>query len=51
MEILSHSHKEKKLIEWQKEHKWGSHRDIGWVKDAVGQRLGVLGYGSIGRQS
>jgi phosphoglycerate dehydrogenase-like enzyme len=51
MEILSYSHKEKQLIEWQKEHKWGSHRDIGWVKDSVGQRLGVLGYGSIGRQS
>lgn len=51
MQILSYSHKEKKLIEWQKEHKWGSHRDIGWVRDSVGQRLGVLGYGSIGRQS
>lgn len=51
MEILCHSHKEKQLIEWQKEHKWGSHKDIKWVKDSVGQRLGVLGYGSIGRQS
>lgn len=51
MEILSHSHNAKQLIEWQKEHKWGSHRSIGPVKDSVGQRLGVLGYGSIGRQS
>ena len=51
MEILSYSHREKQLIEWQKEHKWGSHRDIAWVRDCVGQRMGVLGYGSIGRQS
>jgi phosphoglycerate dehydrogenase-like enzyme len=51
MEILTNSHKEKQLIEWQKEHKWGSHQEIGSVRDGVGQRLGVLGYGSIGRQS
>lgn len=51
MQILSHSHKEKLLIQWQKEHKWGSHQEIGTVKDCVGQRLGVLGYGSIGRQA
>jgi phosphoglycerate dehydrogenase-like enzyme len=55
MEILSHSHREKTLIRWQQEHKWGSRRELeqdhSSVKDCVGQRLGVLGYGSIGRQS
>lgn len=50
MQILSASHREKLLIQWQKEHKWGTHAEVGLIKDSVGQKLGVLGYGSIGRQ-
>ncbi len=50
MQILSHSHKEKLMLEWQKRHFWGKHDAIGAVRDSVGQRLGVLGYGAIGRQ-
>ncbi|EHL02468.1 putative D-3-phosphoglycerate dehydrogenase [Glarea lozoyensis 74030] len=51
MQILSNAHKQKLLLELQKKHVWGSHADIGAVKDSVGQRLGVLGYGAIGRQA
>lgn len=51
LQILSHSHQEKILLQWQKEHKWGAHSELNFVKDGVGQRLGVLGYGAIGRQS
>lgn len=51
MQILSNSHREKLLLEWQKEHRWGTHAEVGPIRDSVGQRLGVLGYGSIGRQS
>lgn len=50
MQILSNSHKQKKLLEWQRERKWGPHSDMGKLNDSVGMRLGVLGYGSIGRQ-
>lgn len=48
MTHLIHTHKYNKLYEAQKEHKWaeGNYR----VRDAVGMRVGVLGYGSIGRQ-
>jgi phosphoglycerate dehydrogenase-like enzyme len=51
MQILTNSHKEKLMVEWQKQHKWGKHTEVGFVRDVVGQRLGVLGYGAIGRQS
>jgi len=50
MQILSSSHREKLLLQWQKEHKWGSHAEVGMIRDCVGQKFGVLGYGSIGRQ-
>lgn len=50
LQILSASHKEKLLVEWQKKHIWGSHKALGDIRDGVGQRLGVLGYGAIGRQ-
>lgn len=50
MQILSNSHKQKTLLKWQSERKWGPHSGLGTLKDAVGMRLGVLGYGSIGRQ-
>ncbi|KAI9650320.1 hypothetical protein NHQ30_000333 [Ciborinia camelliae] len=51
MQILSHSHKEKTLVEWQKKHVWGDFNQMGALRDCVGQRLGVLGYGAIGRQA
>ncbi|ESZ98927.1 hypothetical protein SBOR_0683 [Sclerotinia borealis F-4128] len=51
MQILSHSHKEKIMMEWQKKHVWGDFRELGALRDLVGQRLGVLGYGAIGRQT
>jgi phosphoglycerate dehydrogenase-like enzyme len=49
--MLSNNHKQKKLLEWQQKHYWGKHTELGYIKDYVGQRLGVLGYGAIGRQS
>ncbi|KAH8808510.1 D-isomer-specific 2-hydroxyacid dehydrogenase-like protein [Xylogone sp. PMI_703] len=51
MQILASSHKEKLLLKWQNERKWGSHTAIGTLRDLVSQRFGVLGYGSIGRQA
>lgn len=53
MTHLVHTHKYKGLYELQKKHQWP--RDIntkreGAIRDRVGLRLGVLGYGSIGRQ-
>lgn len=51
MQILSYSHQQKILLQWQKEHKWGPYSDLNLVQDGVGRRLGVLGYGAIGRQS
>ncbi len=53
MTALVNSHRYQKLYEWQKDHHWGkgdNHADLMSVRDMVGQRLGVLGYGSIGRQ-
>ncbi|KAG9248404.1 D-isomer-specific 2-hydroxyacid dehydrogenase-like protein [Calycina marina] len=51
MQILSNSHNEKVMLQYQREHKWASKAEIGSIRDSVGQRLGVLGYGSIGRQT
>jgi hypothetical protein len=51
LQILANSHKEKLLLEWQKKHYWGKHEELGVIRDSVKQRLGVLGYGAIGRQS
>lgn len=39
-----------KLYEQQKKHEWGKPKGMSTVRDRVGLRLGVLGYGSIGRQ-
>ena len=53
MTALVHSHKYNKLYELQKKHHWGKEGvedEFRSVRDKVGQRLGVLGYGSIGRQ-
>ncbi|RDL41883.1 Uncharacterized protein BP5553_01862 [Venustampulla echinocandica] len=51
LQILSHAHRQKMLLKLQKDHIWGSFQDVGFVRDGVGQRLGVLGYGAIGRQT
>ncbi|RDW66437.1 D-isomer-specific 2-hydroxyacid dehydrogenase-like protein [Coleophoma cylindrospora] len=51
LQILANAHKEKTMLEWQKRHHWGSQAALGTVVDGVGQRLGVLGYGAIGRQA
>ncbi|KAI9699203.1 MAG: hypothetical protein M1820_007282 [Bogoriella megaspora] len=53
MTTLVTNHKYKQLYELQKQHKWGKtgvQDDYHNVSDLVGQRLGILGYGSIGRQ-
>ncbi|KAI9812487.1 MAG: hypothetical protein M1827_004718 [Pycnora praestabilis] len=51
MTALANSHHFKLLNDWQKEHYWGHNlNSFGAVKDQVGSRLGILGYGSIGRQ-
>lgn len=49
---LVHFHGFKQLYEQQKRHQWGSEDGKRTtVRDRVGLRLGVLGYGSIGRQA
>ncbi|EON64329.1 hypothetical protein W97_03560 [Coniosporium apollinis CBS 100218] len=53
MTALVQSHHYNKLYELQKQKRWGKNDidgDYHRVRDLVGQRLGVLGYGSIGRQ-
>ncbi|KAI9789468.1 MAG: hypothetical protein M1816_006010 [Peltula sp. TS41687] len=47
---LAHSHRFPLMLGWQREKRWGSLRELGMGRDMVGQRLGVLGYGAIGRQ-
>ncbi|KAL9626523.1 MAG: hypothetical protein Q9204_007236 [Flavoplaca sp. TL-2023a] len=55
MTMLTSSHHYALLHKWQNDHRWGQEdkSGIGLLRnlhDKVGQRLGVLGYGSIGRQ-
>ncbi|MCJ1242849.1 hypothetical protein MMC30_000044 [Trapelia coarctata] len=51
---LVSSHSYHSLHEWQKAHTWGTpgsqHSRLCSIRDNASQRLGVLGYGSIGRQ-
>jgi phosphoglycerate dehydrogenase-like enzyme len=51
LQILSHSHRQKLLLELQREHIWGSDKVPREQQDGVGQTFGVLGYGAIGRQA
>ena len=54
MTTLVASHKYNSLHEWQRIHKWGPkgpESRLRTVRDNVGLRFGVLGYGSIGRQT
>jgi phosphoglycerate dehydrogenase-like enzyme len=46
---LVHSHNYIALYEQQKQKNWRQSTGM-VVRDAVGRRVGVLGYGSIGRQ-
>jgi phosphoglycerate dehydrogenase-like enzyme len=46
---LVHSHNYTKLYDNQKKHEWDQKLGMS-VSDRVGKRVGVLGYGSIGRQ-
>ena len=46
---LVHSHGYTKLYDLQKERTWNQRAGLA-VSDRVGKRVGVLGYGSIGRQ-
>lgn len=53
MTALVQSHDYNTLHDLQKKHQWGKRgNDVAYhnVRDMVGRRLGVLGYGSIGRQ-
>lgn len=51
MTSLVQSHSFKQLYESQKAHEWNRPHDGGmYVSDLPGQRIGILGYGSIGRQ-
>lgn len=50
MGLLTFNHAYNPLYEQQKIQKWDASVGRG-VVDLVGQRLGVLGYGSIGRQA
>lgn len=54
MTTLCHSHSYNLLHHWQQQHAWGkstSHNEsLRNLHDLVGQRIGILGYGSIGRQ-
>jgi phosphoglycerate dehydrogenase-like enzyme len=47
---LVHSHRLPRLLDLQKEKKWNQKEGME-VSDRVGKRVGILGYGSIGRQS
>lgn len=54
MTALVQSHGYTQLYELQKKHQWGdkraAHPRYNNVRDGVGRRIGILGYGSIGRQ-
>jgi len=54
MTALVQAHKYKQLYDLQRQKKWGhkisENSTYRTVRDLVGQRIGVLGYGSIGRQ-
>ncbi|CAL3963754.1 unnamed protein product [Diplocarpon coronariae] len=50
-QILSHTHQQKVLLQWQQEHQWGHHSGLSLIQDNYGQNIGVLGYGAIGLQT
>ncbi|KAI1439800.1 hypothetical protein F5Y02DRAFT_404822 [Annulohypoxylon stygium] len=48
--FLAFQHHIPRFLDNQKEHKWEHSWDDSDTQDAVTQRVGILGYGSIGRQ-
>lgn len=50
MTALVHNHGYKQLYEHQKKHEWAKLAGSNTTRDRVGLRIGILGYGSIGRQ-
>jgi phosphoglycerate dehydrogenase-like enzyme len=51
MTVLAQSHRFEVLKSWQRHSRWGKFDDhFERTRDLVGQRMGILGYGSIGRQ-
>lgn len=52
LQILSDSHLQRTMYKWQSERRWvraAGDSTLG-LRDSVGRRVGILGYGSIGRQ-
>ena len=43
MTLLAENHNFKKLMEWQRAHRWEGIVDLGFPRDLAGQRMGVLG--------
>lgn len=52
LQILSDSHLQRTMYKWQAEKRWVRAAGVGSYdfRDSVGRRVGILGYGSIGRQ-
>ncbi|KFY00539.1 hypothetical protein V490_01299 [Pseudogymnoascus sp. VKM F-3557] len=53
LQILADSHLQRTMYQWQAERRWpraAGDSTLGF-RDSVGRRVGILGYGSIGRQS
>ncbi|KAK7520089.1 hypothetical protein IWZ03DRAFT_393011 [Phyllosticta citriasiana] len=50
MALLVRTHHYDQFHDAQKAHRWGKYGPGQTVRDLAGQRIGVLGYGSIGRQ-
>ncbi|OBT59708.1 hypothetical protein VE04_00051 [Pseudogymnoascus sp. 24MN13] len=53
LQILADSHLQRTMYKWQSERRWvraAGDSSLGF-RDSVGRRVGILGYGSIGRQS
>ena len=54
LQILADGHAWRTMEKWQSEKKWGHALGTAvgtGLRDGVGKRVGILGYGSIGRQS
>ena len=49
MTVLVQSHRLRQLWRFQEQRTWGRFRDHFAMEDLVGKRMGILGYGSIGR--
>jgi len=49
MTALAHGHQYNRINELQQKREWGDLNNFWGVRDAVGQRIGILGYGGIGR--